>query len=170
MMHMAVPSTVNCSFGFAGDCANSIPDAIADLLEPAAVSSGVIVSPASLLIAGCTASGTCTGSGFPTNNQTNIGTSLTAIQAIGITNGFNNVVHVNNFVGKGDYKLNDRSSISGTYFFGNNTGNVEDFPELQQKWLSTIHTRAQVVGGNWIWTPGARWVTEERVGYNRLFH
>ena len=163
MVHMAVPSTgPNCSFGFAGDCANSIPDAIADLQEPAAVSAGVIVSPASLLISGCTASGasvTCKGTGFPTNNT----------QSINITNGFNNVVHVNNFVGKGDYKLNAQSSISGTYFFGNNSGNVEDFPELQQKWLSTIHTRAQVVGGSWIWTPTARLVNEARVGYNRLY-
>jgi hypothetical protein len=24
------------------------------------------------------------------------------------------------------------------YFFGNNTGTVEDFPELQKKWLSTF--------------------------------
>ncbi|MHB8215754.1 MAG: TonB-dependent receptor [Candidatus Sulfotelmatobacter sp.] len=160
MVHMAANGT--CSFGFAGDCADSIPDAIADLTEPAAVSAGVIVSPASLLISGCTASGasvTCNGTGFPTNNA----------QSINITNGFNNVVHVNNFVGKGDYKLSAQSSISGTYFFGNNSGNVEDFPELQQKWLSTIHTRAQVVGGSWIWTPTARLVNEARVGYNRLY-
>ena len=32
-----------------------------------------------------------------------------------------------------------------------------------------IHTRAQVVGGNWIWTPSARWVNEARFGYNRLY-
>ncbi|MFZ1156172.1 MAG: carboxypeptidase-like regulatory domain-containing protein, partial [Candidatus Sulfotelmatobacter sp.] len=162
MMHLAVPSTgANCSFGFAGDCADSIPDAIADLqLAPA--DAGVIVSPASLLISGCMVSGatvTCNGSGFPLNNT----------QGIGIANGFNNVVHVNNLVGKMDYHLNQRSSFSGTYFFGNNSGNVEDFPELQQKWLSTIHTRAQVLGGNWIWTPGARWVNEARAGYNRLY-
>jgi hypothetical protein len=160
MVHMAPNGT--CSFGFAGDCADSIPDAIADITEPAPVAAGVIVSPASLLISGCAVSGgsvTCNGTGFPTNNA----------QSIAITNGFNNVVHVNNFVGKGDYKLNDRSSISGMYFFGNNSGNVEDFPELQTKWLSTIHTRAQVVGGSWIWTPTARLVNEARVGYNRLY-
>ncbi|MFZ1008781.1 MAG: hypothetical protein WAN65_18225, partial [Candidatus Sulfotelmatobacter sp.] len=52
---------------------------------------------------------------------------------------------------------------------GNNSGTVEDFPELQQKWLSDIHTRAQVVGGNWIWTPTTRLVNEARVGYNRLY-
>src|SRR5579863_81528 len=170
MVHMAPNGT--CSFGFAGDCADSIPDAIADLLQPLAIANGSIVSPASMTIAGCTGAGgavTCNGSGFPTNNQTTVGTALTSLQAITIPNGFNNVVHVNNFVGKGDYRLGERSSISGTYFFGNNSGNVEDFPELQQRWLSTIHTRAQVVGGSWIWTPNARWVNEARVGYNRLY-
>ncbi len=55
------------------------------------------------------------------------------------------------------------------YFYGNNNGTVEDFPELQSNWRSKIHTRAQVVGGNWIWTPGTRWVNEARVGYNRLY-
>jgi len=166
MVHMPVPPAgPNCSFGFAGDCANSIPDAINDIqMAPAGL--GAIISPASLLIAGCTVSGTapnatatCTGAGFPTNNAQNIN----------ISNGFNNVVHVNNFVGKVDYRLNGRNSINGTYFFGDNSGNVEDFPELQTKWLSTIHTRAQVVGGSWISTPTARLVNEARVGYNRLY-
>ena len=55
------------------------------------------------------------------------------------------------------------------YFFGNNTGTVEDFPELQSKWRSNIHTRAQVVGGNWAWTPSSHWVNEARFGYNRLY-
>jgi len=167
MVHMAPNGT--CSFGFAGDCNDSIPDVLADITTPAAVAAGVIVSPASLLVSGCTASGTCNGTGFVTNNQTDIGTGLTFNQAITIPNGFNNAVHVDNFVGKVDYKLNDRNSISGMYFFGNNSGTVEDFSELQQKWLSDIHTRAQVVGGNWIWTPSARLVNEARVGYNRLY-
>ncbi|MFZ0952487.1 MAG: carboxypeptidase-like regulatory domain-containing protein [Candidatus Sulfotelmatobacter sp.] len=172
MVHMAVPSPVTCSFGFAGDCANSIPDAIADLLEPSAAAAGAIVSPASLLVSGCTLTGgavACNGTGFVTNNQTDIGTALTASDAIAIPNGFNNVVHVDNVVGKVDYSLNERSTISGIYFFGNNSGTVEDFSELQQKWLSDIHTRAQVVGGSWIWTPSARLVNEARVGYNRLY-
>jgi hypothetical protein len=160
MVHMAPNGT--CSFGFAGDCADSIPDVIADITEPAAVAAGVIVSPTSLLISGCGLSGgstTCNGTGFPTNNAQNIN----------ITNGFNNDVHVNNVVGKVDYKWNERNSVSGMYFFGDNSGTVEDFPELQQKWLSDIHTRAQVVGGNWVTTPSARLVNEARAGYNRLY-
>ncbi|HEV2401912.1 MAG TPA: TonB-dependent receptor [Candidatus Sulfotelmatobacter sp.] len=139
------------------DCADSIPNAISDLQA-----NGVPIDAASLKIAGCAISGgavTCNGSGFPLNNTQNIN----------IANGFNNNVHVDNVVAKLDFTMSERHSISGTYFFGNNSGTVEDFPELQQKWLSDIHTRAQVVGGNWIYTPNANWVNEMRVGYNRLY-
>jgi hypothetical protein len=154
---MSMPDNGTCSFGVAGDCNDSIPNVIADLQAGA-----VPISQASLNIAGCAVSGstvTCDGSGFPLNNT----------QGIDITNGFNNNVHVDNVVGKVDFKVNDRSSISGTYFFGNNSGTVEDFPELQQKWLSKIHTRAQVVGGDWIYTPNSHLVNEARAGYNRLY-
>ena len=158
MVSLPTPSTPNCLFGTqTGDCANSIPDVIADLQA-----GGIKVSPASLQVAGCALSGaavTCNGKGFPTNNS----------QSISITNGFNNDVRVQNFVGKVDYRFNDRHSISGMYFFGNNRGTVEDFPELQSFWRSRIHTRAQVAGGSWVWVPSARWVNEARFGYNRLY-
>ena len=159
MVHMS--DNGSCSFGFVGDCADSIPDAIADLQQGAA-SGAPIISPASLLISGCTLSGstvTCNGSGFPMNNT----------QSTTIPNGFNNDVHVDNVIGKVDTRLNDRSTVSGTYFFGNNSGTVEDFPELQTKWLSKIHTRAQIAGGSWIYTPNAHLVNEVRAGYNRLY-
>ena len=152
-----VPSSTNagnCLTLATGDCANSIPDAIADLQA-----SGIPLSPASLNISGCTSSGTCNGTGFPTNDT----------QSTSITNGFPNDVTVYNAIGKVDANLTANSRISGTYFFGNNTGTVEDFPELQSKWRSDIHTRAQVVGGSWAWTPSPRWVNEARFGYNRLY-
>ena len=158
---VSMPANSTCLFLGTGDCADSIPDVIADL-QAGAGTTGIPVSQASLQIAGCTTSGStvsCNGTGFPTNNA----------QDINITNGFNNDVHVQNFIGKVDYRFSDRNSINGEYFYGNNTGTVEDFPELQTKWLSDIHTRAQVGGGSWIWTPGARWVNEARFGYNRLY-
>ena len=154
---VSMPTNGTCAFLATGDCADSIPNVIADLQA-----GGVPVSPASLKIAGCALSGStinCNGTGFPTNNN----------PTISITNGFNNDVKVNNVVGKVDVTLNARHGISGMYFFGNNRGTVEDFPELQTKWLSNIHTRAQVVGGSWIWTPTGRWVNEARFGYNRLY-
>ena len=154
---VSMPVNGSCVVLSTGDCADSIPDAIAELQAAA-----VPIDQASLKIAGCALSGsnvTCDGSGFPLNKT----------QGIDIPNGFNNNVHVDNFVAKLDYALNDHHGISGMYFFGNNSGTVEDFPELQQKWLSKIHTRAQVAGGSWIWTPNARWVNEARIGYNRLY-
>src|SRR6202158_5543336 len=57
-----------CLFGFSGDCANSIPDVIADLQQEG----GPGVSQASLKIAGCTSSGACDGTGFPTNSNPDI--------------------------------------------------------------------------------------------------
>ena len=156
MVAMPTNTTTTCVFLSTGDCADSIPDVVADLQA-----GGITVSPASLQVAGCTLGPpvTCNGKGFPTNNN----------PTINIPNGFNNDVGVKNLVTKVDFKINDRQSISGMYFFGNNSGTVEDFPELQPQWLSTIHTRAQVVGGNWIWTPSAHWVNEARVGYSRLY-
>jgi Carboxypeptidase regulatory-like domain/TonB dependent receptor len=160
-MAQTLPSQA-CVYGSTGDCADSIPNVIADLTTPAAVAAGATVSQASLNIAGCKLSGstvTCDGTGFPTNNNPNIN----------IPNGFSNDVKVYNAVGKVDFNVNQNNRISGMYFFGNNSGTVEDFPEYQSKWRSKIHTRAQVVGGSWTWNPSARWVNELRVGYNRLY-
>jgi hypothetical protein len=157
MVAMPTPSTPNCLTLSSGDCGGSIPNAVADLQA-----NNVPISAVSLQIAGCTVSGstvTCKGTGFPTNNN----------PSINIVNGFPNQVGVDNVVAKVDYNLNPRNSLNGMYFFGNNSGTVEDFPELQDKWRSKIHTRAQVVGGSWVFTPGARWVNEARFGYNRLY-
>ncbi len=155
----------NCTFTGTGDCANSIPDAIADV--HAAFLAGAIpndVSAASLKIAGCTfaaSSGavSCDGSGFPLNNTTS--------QFINF--GLPNTVSSDNGVGKVDYHVNDRNVLSSMYFFGNNSGTVSDASQLQTKWLTQIHTRAQVFGENWTFTPNARWANEARFGYNRLY-
>jgi Carboxypeptidase regulatory-like domain/TonB dependent receptor len=153
---VGMPSNGTCLFVASGDCADSIPNAITDLQA-----GGIPVSAASLKVAGCTLGPpvTCTGTGFPTNTN----------PTINIVNGFNNIVHVDNTVGKVDYHFNEKNTFNGMYFFGNNSGTVEDFPELQQNWLSKIHTRAQVVGGSWVYVPGASWVNEARFGYNRLY-
>src|SRR6202008_1701279 len=156
MVSMPTPMPATCT-SVSGDCASSIPDAVADL-----VANNIPISPASLLISGCTMTGstvTCKGTGFPLNNN----------PTTNIVNGFPNQVGVDNAIGKIDYHFNDRNTVSGMDFFGNNSGTVEDFPELQSKWRSKIHTRAQVAGGNWVWTPSARWVNEARFGYNRLY-
>src|ERR1700674_1102038 len=158
MVAMPAPATPNCTSGLvSGDCAGSIPNAIADLQA-----NNIPISAASLKIAGCALSGstiTCNGTGFPTNNS----------PTINIVNGFPNQVGVDNVVAKVDYHLSQRHSVSGMYFFGNNSGTVEAFPELQDKWRSQTPTRAQGIGASWVFPPSARWVNEARFGCNRLY-
>jgi hypothetical protein len=149
-----------CKFITTGDCANSLVNAIQDLQAGA-----IPISPASLQIGGCTLGPpvTCNGTGFPTNLGTNPNGTTT------INFGLPNTVSSDNALGKVDYHLNDRNTISGRYFYGNNNGTVSDASQLQTKWLTAIHTRAQVAGVNWTYVPNSQWVNEARVGYNRLY-
>jgi hypothetical protein len=159
MVHIPLASST-CFFTSSGDCANSIPDAIADL-QAAPAGLEITISPVSLALAGCTLGPpvTCNGKGFPTNNNPSGSLNM----------GFPNVINVDNAVGKIDYHPNERHTVSGLYFYGNNNGTVDDNGQVQPQWLTVIHTRAQVFGTNWTWVPNSRWVNEARFGYNRLY-
>ncbi len=166
---LAAPSSgSDCFFnGVAGgDCANSAVNAITDIHD--AFLAGVIpsdVSAASLKIAGCTLGPpvTCNGSGLPLNPGTNPAGNTV------VNYDLPNSVNVDNALGKVDYQINAKNTLSGLYFFGNNNGTVQDASQLQTKWLTQIHTRAQVAGLNWVWTPSTEWINEARFGYNRLY-
>ncbi len=153
---VSLPNAGNCTFIASGDCANSIPDVIADLQA-----GGVTPSAVSLKVAGCTLGPPvmCNGTGFPLNNAA----------TTSFITGFPNVVSADNAIGKVDYRMNDRNNLSGTYFLGNNNGTVDDALQLQSRWLTQIHTRAQVFGTSWTWIPSSRWANELRFGYNRLY-
>jgi hypothetical protein len=153
---LLTPATVSLN----GDPANSLPDAITALQGM-----GITPSAPSLKIAGCTLGPpvSCDGSGFPTNNGTS------ALGPTTISYGLPNDVTTDNAVGKVDYQLNQRNALNGLYFFGNNNGTVSDASQIQTKWLTLIHTRAQVAGLSWTWIPSARLVNEARFGYNSLY-
>jgi hypothetical protein len=153
---LSTPATVSLG----GDPLNSVPDAIAGVMN-----AGIAPSVPSLKIGGCTLGPpiSCDGSGFPANNGTS------SLGATTIEFGLPNDVTVNNAVGKIDYQINGQHSIHGLYFFGNNDGTVSDASQLQTKWLTLIHTRAQVVGASWTWIPTSRLINEARFGYNTLY-
>src|ERR1022692_694072 len=155
----------NCFYTQTGDCQNSIPDAIANIHAGFLAGQNPDVSAASLKIAGCSftppATVSCDGSGFPLNPSTVPGSSINF--------GLPNSVSSDNAVGKVDYHLNERSTLSSLYFFGDNSGTVSDASQLQTKWLTKIQTRAQVFGESWTYVPRAQWVNEARFGYNRLY-
>jgi hypothetical protein len=163
---LPTPATPNCTFIAAGDCAGSVINAIQDV--HAAYLKGAIpndVSAASLQIAGCTMGPpiSCNGSGIPLNDGTSLQGPTTIVY------GLPNTVSVNNGLAKVDYQPNARNTVSAMYFYGNNDGTVQDASQLQTKWLTQIHTRAQVFGINYVWTPTTLWVNEARFGYNRLY-
>src|ERR1700676_2726629 len=112
----------NCKIIPAGDCSNSLPDAISDLLA-----NGVQPSALSLKLAGCTpptGSGTvytCTGGLFSTNN----GSSPILPQ------GFPSVFRSDNGVLKIDYHINDHHTLTGMYFQSAGLITAEDVTYLQ---------------------------------------
>ena len=127
-----------------GNPTASIPDAIAGV-----EAAGVPVSTVSEKLAAL----------FPANNNS---------QSV-VTLSFPNTVTAENAVGKIDYIINPRNTLSGFYFFGQNSGVVEDAGQLQSEFLTDIHTRAQVTAANWIFVPNSRWVNEARFGFSRLY-
>lgn len=133
-----------CTYLAAGDCANSVANATADL-----AAAGVPVNPLSQTLLGL----------FPAN----------AGPSPLVNIGFPNTVNANNALAKVDYHLNQRQVVSGQYFYGDNSGTIEDQAVLRPAWLTLIHTRSQVVQGNWIWTPTGSIANEFRAGYTRLY-
>jgi hypothetical protein len=127
-----------------GNPAISIPDAVAAVTAAGLPVSGVSQSLAAL---------------YPSNANS---------QGV-ITLSLPNSVNTENALGKIDYHINQRNTLEGFYFFGQNSGVVEDAGQLQPQFLTDIHTRAQVVGVNWTFVPNSRWVNEARVGYSRLY-
>jgi hypothetical protein len=125
-----------------GNCSISVPDAIADLT---AQNPGFVVNPLSNYLLG-----------FYTPN---------ASQGKSVALNFPNVNSSKNALGKVDYHLNDHNSLSGSYFFGNDTIVGMDSNELLAQFRTNVHSRAQTVAAHWAWTPSSSWANELRGGF-----
>jgi outer membrane receptor protein involved in Fe transport len=145
-----------CAVISAGDCSNSLPDAISDLIQ-----NGVQPSSLSLKLVGCappTGSATayvCTGNLFPTNN----GNTTTIAQ------GFPDVFRSDNGLAKIDYHINDHNTLNGMYFQSEGDITAEDVTYLQPQWLSHQVNQPRVFGADWAWVPNSQWVNDARFGY-----
>jgi len=148
-----------CNTITAGDCANSLPDAISDL-----IASGTQPSALSLKLTGCTPPAgpgtvyTCTGGLYPTNN----GNSPTFSQ------GFPSQFRSDNGVLKIDYHINDKNTLNGMYFQSSGLITAEDVTYLQPQWRSVQVNKPRVAGASWTWTPNSRWVNSARFGFVRM--
>jgi hypothetical protein len=122
-----------------GDPTISIPDAIA------AIGGAANVNPLSSYLLGFYT---------PNSSQTKF-VSLT----------FPNDDSSKNALGKVDYHINDHHTLSGSYFFGNDTIIGMDFFELLAQFRTKVHSRAQDVSGHWAWTPSSTWANDLRGGF-----
>jgi hypothetical protein len=144
---------VGCQMLTTGNCDISIPDALADLQAAKAT-----IQPLSLYFLGCgmTAPYTpCTGGLYGPNTSQNTPVTLA----------YPNVNSSNNGIGKIDYHVNDHNTISGSYFYGNDTITGMDFNELLAQFRTSVHSVAQAFAAHWTWTPSANWANELRGGY-----
>jgi hypothetical protein len=128
-----------------GDCKNSITDAMKDL--------------------GCTFAnpGPCSAASLGLLKY--FGNNSTAGTQINPT--YPNTNLSRNVLGKIDYHLNDRHSVNGSYFFGNDGLVGEDTPYTNIAFLTHVHSRAQAAAGHWAWSPSSQWANEARFGYTR---
>jgi hypothetical protein len=140
----------------AGDCTNSLPDAISDL-----IANGLQPSALSLKLVGCTpptGAGTlytCTGGLYPSNS-----TSTNTFPQ-----GFPSLFRSDNGVAKIDYHINDRNTVTGMYFQSEGDITAEDVTYLQPQWLSHQINQPRVFGADWAFTPNSQWVNDARFGY-----
>ena len=81
---------------------------------------------------------------------------------------YNNRNREDNGILKMDYRLSDKNILTSSYFVGDSVQTEEDTTVLNPLFLSQAYTRAQVIGGGWIWTPNARLTNQFHVGYNRF--
>lgn len=73
-------------------------------------------------------------------------------------------------LGKIDYHINDKNSLSGTFFDGKETGVFADSVTLMQPyWRSLLKMDSMTGNVNWTYTPTSTMVNEVRWGYAR-FH
>ncbi|MBV8891536.1 MAG: TonB-dependent receptor [Acidobacteria bacterium] len=82
-----------------------------------------------------------------------------------VTIGFPNVNSSDSVLGKIDYHINNRHTLSGMVFWGRDFETAQDQAFLQPQWLSTQSQKPITGGGSWTWTPNSRWVNEARLGY-----
>jgi hypothetical protein len=137
-----IPADNGCQVLTSQNCAISIPNAIADL---SAAHPGFTVNPLSNYLLGFYTPNSGQGS-FVTLNYPNENSSK-------------------NTVGKVDYHINSTNTVSGSYFFGNDTIVGMDFFELLAQFRTKVHSRAQALATHWTWTPNSTLANDLRFGF-----
>ena len=162
-----LPDAGNCAFSGTGDCANSIPDAIADV--HAAFLAGAIPNDLS--------------AAQPHDRRVYLRTAVTRLAATAAASQSTPATvptadqlwpaQLREFRQRswqGRLSLGTSGMLSGCHFFGNNSGTVSDASQLQKKWLHAEYTLVlKCSAKTWTYVAhNARWVNEaaRASGYN----
>lgn len=148
-----VPATASV-----GNPAASMVDAI-NALKAA----NIPLSPVSLGLAGCTATGTpvCTGLDKGSQIFPNSGTSNSFLSTFPTTN------TSDNGVGKLDYHPNEKNSFNGMFFYGHYNATGEDHAFVSQNATDNTPIRTTSITSSWVYTPNSNVVNEARFGYDK---
>src|SRR5258706_10560455 len=122
------------------------------------------LKPLSLQLAGL--DGTCTPvSNYPGLFPVNDGTITTLDTSLSSDN------KIYSGVGKIDYHISDKHSLSGMYFISPGDGTFVDDPphEVAPQWLTVQHARSQVGSVGWTYVPNSKWVNSFRFGYSHYY-
>jgi hypothetical protein len=161
-------------YSIASPFQHNVPDTSPTATDPveslvgacqADLNAGLTVAPLSAHLAGITvAGGTCTMSSgpglFPVSNGSNtLETALTS----------NNLIYSG--VGKMDYHLNDKNSLSGMFFMSPGSGTFVDNPgkQVEPQWTTVQYARAIVGSVGWTYVPSSAWVNSFRFGYSHYY-
>ncbi len=141
-----IGAQTGCMVLAAGDCTQSVPNALADLQ---AQYPGFTVNPitANLLKL------------YPNNTGGSVNMPIS----------LQNNNSSDDLVGKIDYQLTPHQQLSYDYFYGNQSGTAMTINVLQPQFLSLLTMRVQTNGLHWTWNPNPSWVNDLRVGFD-LFH
>ena len=82
---------------------------------------------------------------------------------------YNNLNRGDNGILKMDYHPSQKHTIIGSYFIGDSLQTEEDVTVLNPMFRSQAQTRAQVLGGAWLWAPNPRFTNQFHIGYNRFW-
>jgi hypothetical protein len=171
-----IETPVTCAGGALG-CGLTATEPGVSLVDAcnAVKTAGETITPLSAQIAGLSTS-TCSvapanftpgpsESLFPTNNGNASAGDPKFLPSDLISNNRND-----NGVAKIDYHMNDRHTLNGMYFIGQQDATFNDGSyQVAPIWMSLVHVRAQLGSGSWTWTPNSRWVNVLWVGYARFF-
>jgi hypothetical protein len=74
-------------------------------------------------------------------------------------------------VAKIDYHVNNKNSLSASYFISPGSGTFVDGPtnQIANQWLTDQYARSQVFSADWAYTPNSTWVNDFRVGYSHYY-